>query len=99
MGEGLDGGRIVEDENEVGELEADLATKACAAGCDGGRGRPGAVGQAGDDEAGTEAGGAEEAGLDNCEDCEALQRERAVVLVMSQCFSKTVIWGLGTCLC
>lgn len=75
LGECLYGGGVVEDEDEVGQLEANLATEARAAGGDGRGGGPGAVGEAGDDEAGAEAGGAEEAGFDDGEDCKALGKE------------------------
>jgi hypothetical protein len=72
LGEGLDGRDVIEDEDEVGELKADLATKAAAYRRDGARSGPTAVGEAGDDEATSEAAGAEEAGLEDGEDREAL---------------------------
>ena len=82
MGEGLDCAGVVEDEDEVGELEADLAAEA-GAGCgDRGGGGPGTVMEAGDNEAAAETGGAEEAGFDYCEDCEALERRGATKAVV-----------------
>jgi hypothetical protein len=51
LGEGLDGRGVVEDEDEVGQLEANLATKTGASGSDGGGSGPGPVGKPGDDEA------------------------------------------------
>lgn len=72
LGKGLDSAGVVENKDEIGELEADLATKTSAGGGDSGRGGPGAVVQAGDDKTATEASGTEETGLDYCENCEAL---------------------------
>ena len=72
LGEGLDGVGIVEDEDEVGQLEADLAAEAGTGGGDGAGRAPAAVGEAGDDQAAAETGGAEEAGLEDGEDGEAL---------------------------
>lgn len=70
--EGPDGGGVVEDKDEVGELEAYLTTEAGASGRDGGWGGPGAVGEAGNDEAGAETSRAEEASFDDGEDCKSL---------------------------
>lgn len=64
---------VVEDEDEVGKLEADLPTEASADRRDGARGAPVAVRQARDDEAATETTRAEEAGFQNCDDGEALR--------------------------
>jgi hypothetical protein len=72
LAEGLDGAGVVEDEDEVGQLEAYLAAEAGAARGDGGGRAPAAVGEARDDEARAEARGAEEASLDDGQDGEAL---------------------------
>lgn len=70
--EGLDGACVVENEDEVGQLESDLAAEATA-GSDNGRGRgPATVRETGDDKAGTEARGAEKAGFEDCKDRKAL---------------------------
>lgn len=68
----LYGAGVVEDEDKVGQLKANLAAKA-GAGRGNGRGRaPGAFGQARDDEAAAEAAAAEEAGLEHRDDGQAL---------------------------
>ena len=72
MCEGLNGGGVVEDEDKVCELEADLAAETTADGADGGGGGPGAVVEAGDDDAGAEAAGTEEAGFEDGDDGETL---------------------------
>lgn len=73
MSEGLDGRGIVENEDKVGELETDLAAETAADSGDGAGGRPATVGKPSDDQATTETTGAEEASLENCEDCETLE--------------------------
>lgn len=70
MAEGLDGAGIVEDEDEVGQLEAYLPAEAGASRGDGGGCAPASVGEARNHEAGTEASGAEEAGFDDGQDGE-----------------------------
>lgn len=73
LGKRLDGLGVVEDEDKVGQLEADLAADAGTAGRDGAGGAPGAIGEPGDDEAATEAAGTDEAGLEDGDDGEALR--------------------------
>ena len=65
---------IVEDEDEIGQLETDLATKTRTSSRDRARCAPRAIRKTCDNEAATESGGAEEAGLDNREDGEAPRR-------------------------
>ena len=72
--EGLDGAGVVQDEDEVGQLDTDLATETGASRRNGGWGTPAAVGETGDDKAGTETGGAKETGFYHCEDRKALER-------------------------
>jgi hypothetical protein len=72
LGKRLDSLGVVEDEHKISQLEADLAADAGTTGRDGTRSAPGAIGKPSDDEAATEATGADEAGLENGEDGEAL---------------------------
>lgn len=72
MGESLDGGGVIEDEDEIGKLEADLAADASASGRNSTGSAPGAIGQSGNDETAAEATGSDEAGLENGDDGEAL---------------------------
>jgi hypothetical protein len=72
LGKSLDGGHVVEDEDKVGKLKADLAAEAGTGGRDGAGGAPGAIGQSRDDETAAEASGAKEAGLEDGNDGEAL---------------------------
>jgi hypothetical protein len=67
-----DGRGVVEDEDEVGQLEADLAANASADGPDCRGSRPRAVSETGNDDAGAEAARADKAGLEDGEDGEAL---------------------------
>lgn len=80
MGECANGRGIVEDKDEVGQFEANLATDTCTAGRNRGGSRPGAIGKAGDNDTGTESTGSNESGLEDCEDGKALEdgRERLV---------------------
>lgn len=72
LGKCLDGAGIVEDEDEVGKFETNLATEAGASSGDSTRGAPGAIGEACDNEATAEATRSEEAGLEDGDDGEAL---------------------------
>jgi len=67
-----DGGCVVEDEDEVGELKANLSAEAAADGSDGRGCRPRSVCETSDDDARSESRCAEEAGLEDCENREAL---------------------------
>eukprot|EP00160_Parvularia_atlantis_P017210 Unigene5824_Nuclearia_a/m.17796 Unigene5824_Nuclearia_a/g.17796 ORF Unigene5824_Nuclearia_a/g.17796 Unigene5824_Nuclearia_a/m.17796 type:complete len:355 (-) Unigene5824_Nuclearia_a:35-1099(-) len=72
VGEGVDGGVVVEDDDKVRQLRAHLQAGAERAGADAGRRRPGAVGQPCDDHAEADAAAKQEAGLEHGEDDEAL---------------------------
>jgi hypothetical protein len=74
---------VVEDEDKVCEFEADLSTKAAADGPDGGGGGPRSVGETSDYDAGTEAGCAEEASLEDGEDGETLDLLRQPLLLLA----------------
>lgn len=67
------GSSIVQDEDEVGELETNLSTEAAANGTDGRGRRPRSIGETSDHDARAESRCAEEAGLEDSEDGEALQ--------------------------
>lgn len=70
--EALDGRARVEDDEELCELDADLEAEACAGGADCRGGGPGAVFEAGDDDACAGPPAEEEAGFGDREEAEAL---------------------------
>lgn len=72
LGKRLDSLGVVEDEDKISQLKADLTANAGTTGRNGSRSAPRAIGKPGDDEAATEATGADEAGLEDGEDGEAL---------------------------
>jgi hypothetical protein len=76
--EGFDGGVVVENKDEVGQFEPDLAAEAGAGGGNGARRTPATIGQACDDETTAEACGAEETGFEDSENCKALQKQSFV---------------------
>lgn len=72
MGKRLDGAGVVEDEDEICKLEADLATEAGTGRRDSAWSAPCAVGQASYYEAAAKAARAEEAGLEDGDNGETL---------------------------
>ena len=68
------GGSIIEDEDEIGELEANLTTESCSSCCYSRRSGPCSICKACYDDTRAESSGTKEAGFEDCEDCETLDR-------------------------
>lgn len=92
----LHSGIVVEHVYEIGEFHPKLALDLQFSGCDRGRGRPGAVGETGDDETRAETDGADHSDFEDAEYGEALlplvSIQLTSVAVFYLCIFKHVAW-------